>query len=170
MIPAALTIKSNGGRLRQLVSTVEVIIPNTKLNKAYEAIWDTGATGSVITTNVVSDLGLVATGMSIVNTAGGTRQQNTYEVDISLNNGVIIRGVTVTCADALSGGSEVLIGMDIISQGDFSITNLNGNTCMSFRVPSMHEIDFCAHPTMKANSNPNRGSNSTPPKRKRKKK
>ena len=58
--------------------------------------------------------------------------------------------------------------MDVISQGDFSITNYNGNTCMSFRKPSMHEIDFCKNPNMKANSNPNRGNNFTPPKKKRK--
>ena len=59
--------------------------------------------------------------------------------------------------------------MDIINQGDFSITNKDGITCMSFRVPSMHEIDFCRNPNMKANSNPNRGSNLIPPKKKRKK-
>ncbi|MBI3139488.1 MAG: SEC-C domain-containing protein [Sphingobacteriales bacterium] len=32
--------------------------------------------------------------------------------------------------------------MDIITLGDFSITNHNGDTCMSFRLPSSHEIDY----------------------------
>jgi len=35
-----------------------------------------------------------------------------------------------------------LIGMDIISQSDFAVTAYNGNTKMSFLVPSTHEIDF----------------------------
>jgi uncharacterized protein YecA (UPF0149 family) len=32
--------------------------------------------------------------------------------------------------------------MDIITLGDFAVTNFNGNTCMSFRVPSLHQIDY----------------------------
>lgn len=32
--------------------------------------------------------------------------------------------------------------MDIITLGDFSITNYNGVTCMSFGLPSKHEIDY----------------------------
>ena len=36
----------------------------------------------------------------------------------------------------------MLIGMDIITLGDFAITNLNGQTVMSFRLPSSGRIDF----------------------------
>jgi hypothetical protein len=36
------------------------------------------------------------------------------------------------------------MGMNIISMGDFSITNLGGNTTMSFRVPSIQRIDYVA--------------------------
>ncbi|MBR5398516.1 MAG: SEC-C domain-containing protein [Bacteroidales bacterium] len=32
--------------------------------------------------------------------------------------------------------------MNIITQGDFSITNFGGNTTMSFRVPSLQTIDY----------------------------
>jgi uncharacterized protein YchJ len=32
--------------------------------------------------------------------------------------------------------------MDIINLGDFAITNYGGNTVMSFRVPSIQEINF----------------------------
>lgn len=165
---SALTVKSTGGLLRQLRSEVEINIPNTTTKNQYTAIWDTGATGTVITQEVVNNLGLLPTGMSMVHTANGLTSQNTYIIDIALNQDIILKDVTVTCAAAFSGGCNVLIGMDIIAQGDFSITNKGGNTCMSFRVPSMHEIDFCKNPNLKANSNPNRGSNFTPPKRKRK--
>ena len=38
--------------------------------------------------------------------------------------------------------SDVLIGMDLISQGDFSVTNKGGSTVFSFRVPSQVHTDY----------------------------
>ena len=40
-----------------------------------------------------------------------------------------------------------LVGMDVICNGDFSITNLNGRTWMSFRIPSCAAIDYVAEAT-----------------------
>jgi preprotein translocase subunit SecA len=37
----------------------------------------------------------------------------------------------------------MLIGMDIIGLGDFVVTNFNGKTMFSFRMPSMASMDFC---------------------------
>ena len=37
---------------------------------------------------------------------------------------------------------DVLIGMDIITQGDFAVTNRCGRTKFSFRFPSQADIDF----------------------------
>jgi uncharacterized protein YecA (UPF0149 family) len=48
-------------------------------------------------------------------------------------------------------GIDVLIGMDIITLGDFSVTNFQGNTCMSFRVPSLHQIDYVEEANNEAN-------------------
>ena len=39
-------------------------------------------------------------------------------------------------------GTEVLIGMDIISLGDFAVTNLNNKTWFTFRMPSVARLDF----------------------------
>jgi hypothetical protein len=39
-------------------------------------------------------------------------------------------------------GCDVLIGMDVITTGDLAITNHNGKTTFSFRVPACEEIDF----------------------------
>ena len=38
--------------------------------------------------------------------------------------------------------TDVLIGMDIISKGDFCVTNFQGKTVLTFRVPSCSEFDF----------------------------
>lgn len=107
-----------------------------------KGIWDTGASASVITTNVAQSLGLVLTGMTNVNASGLSSLRSTYTVDMELPNGVIITGLTVTDTTQLTGGIDALIGMDVISMGDFSITNFQGRTCMSFRIPSLIEIDY----------------------------
>ena len=96
MSVSALTIKSNVGLLKQLTSIVDITVPNTNTKNQYKAIWDTGASGTVITQVIVDNLGLIPTGMSIVHTANGTARQNTYIIDISLNEGITIKDVTVT--------------------------------------------------------------------------
>src|SRR4051812_48621986 len=78
----------------------------------FSAIWDTGATGSVITQHVVDALGLKATGMTQTHHAGGQSLQETYLVNIRLLNGVGFSSVTVTKAPIT--GTHMLIGMDII--------------------------------------------------------
>lgn len=37
---------------------------------------------------------------------------------------------------------QLLIEMDIISLGDFAVTNTNDKTTFSFKIPSVQEIDF----------------------------
>ena len=50
--------------------------------------------------------------------------------------------ITRRVVDDLGDDIDVLIGMDIIQHGDFSITNVNNKTTFSFRTPSMKEIDY----------------------------
>ena len=107
----------------------------------YAAIWDTGATGSVITQRVANECGLKPIGMTRTYTANGIKNCSVYLVSIFLPNKIVAPVVKVT-EGILSDDEDVLIGMDIISQGDFAITNLNGKTIFSFRMPSLTTIDF----------------------------
>lgn len=145
----SLTIKSTKGIATQLQTSVEVFPVGTQ-TQGFQGmgIWDTGATGSVITKNVADALGLLPINKKIVHTANGPAEQNVYLVNIGLPNRLMVTDMFVT--EAPLHGCDVLIGMDIISLGDFSITNFNDQTCMSFRVPSKHEIDYVQHPTMNA--------------------
>ena len=66
-------------------------------------------------------------GMTEVHTAGGKCKSSMYKVNIILPNGVLFPHVRVT--QGISGYDiGLLIGMDIISCGDFSVTNANGKT------------------------------------------
>jgi hypothetical protein len=79
--------------------------------------------------------------MKTVHHAGGVGQSETFLVNISLPNSVNFKNVEVTFAE-LPAGVHMLIGMDIITAGDFSITNVGGVTVFSFRLPSQVEVDF----------------------------
>lgn len=109
-----------------------------------KAIWDTGASSTVITKEIFDQLKLTQFGVATVSTASVSNvTQPTYLVDVYLKPDVRIQGLEVTVGViAAEHGINCLIGMDIITLGDFSITNLDNKTCMSFRLPSQHEVDF----------------------------
>lgn len=103
-------------------------------------IWDTGATTTCITAEVANKLGLIPTGTAVTSTAGGDKECNTYCIDIILPNDVIIRNLNVFEVHLNDG--DALIGMDVIRFGDFTISNFNGKTKLSFRIPSQQETDY----------------------------
>lgn len=149
--PQAVTTRALG--IAKVITTpVDVFLPKTKNGIRVSGIWDTGATGTAITTHIVKQLGLIPTGKRNVNTAGGSVMQNTYTIDIGLPNNVVVGAIIATEVPSLPTDNEVLIGMDIITLGDFSVTHYNGKSCMSFRIPSMHEIDYVANPQFKAST------------------
>lgn len=143
----AFTLKSNGGLLNALITKVEVAVAfdPAKTNphpptKEYKALWDTGATGTVVTKKIVDDLGLKQIGVVKVFHADGDSLRPVYLINIMLPHKVGFQYIRVT--EGTLTGFDVLIGMDIISQGDFVITNTNGTTTFSFRTPSCICIDF----------------------------
>lgn len=107
---------------------------------SYDALWDTGAMGSVISSEVVRDLGLAPISQCMTYHAQGQSIVNVYMVDIILPNKILVQDVQVT--EGLLNGFGMLIGMDIINLGDFALTHKNGGTVFSFQIPSTHEYDF----------------------------
>ena len=110
-------------------------------NKKWRGVWDTGAKTSSVHKRIVNELGLYAVNDWTMQTANGIAIVTTYFVDITLPNNVMVSNILVSASD-LGDETDVLIGMDIISQGDFSISNVNGSTTFSFRIPSVKEIDY----------------------------
>jgi len=110
----------------------------------FEAIWDTGATSSVITQRIIDACGLQPIGMTRVHGVHGEQETEIYLVNIYLPNGVGFHEVTVTKGHLPEGSGDMLVGMDIISSGDFSVTNTNASTVFSFRIPSLRHVDYVA--------------------------
>jgi predicted aspartyl protease len=134
------------GIARSIVTSVEITNVFTNQIVPTKGIWDTGATNSVVTKSTAASLNLRPVRRTRVRGVHGDKEVNVYYVNITLNNKNITLNTQVTECDELSADNSVgmLIGMNIIAMGDFVITNYQGNTTMSFRVPSLQKIDFVA--------------------------
>jgi hypothetical protein len=169
----SFTVTAQGGLLRVLKTRCGVWqgfdpanggVPPVPVE--FEAIWDTGATASVITQRVVDACGLQPIGMVEVHGVHGTRPAEVYLVNIGLPNRVAFQDIRVTKGDLGAGDCDLLIGMDIISCGDFSVTNKDGVTIFSFRVPSLASTDFVLEHKRKVAQNHGGGGKPRPAKHK----
>jgi len=145
--PQCFSLQSENGLINQLITPCHVCIPtdingniDNKCIHQFNALWDTGATGTVITKNVVDALSIKPSAIRQVFHANGDCYVNAYQINVILPNGVGVRNVVAT--EGILNGFDLLIGMDIITLGDFSVTNHEGKTCFSFRIPSIEKVDF----------------------------
>lgn len=106
------------------------------------ALWDTGATNSCISHDVVQKLSLTPTGKITIQTPSGASVMDTFMVNVLLPNRVIIPDVVVCDSDIGAQGIGMLIGMDIIRLGDFAVSNYDGKTVFTFRLPSKQTTDY----------------------------
>lgn len=160
-LTTSFTVTSNNGRLKELKTPCTVFLPHRPETMTPEqlksikgvkcqCLWDTGASSSCISKNLAEKLGLKQVGIAQSFTAAGPTLAKTYVVNIGLPNHVQIPMVQVS--EAVLNGFDVLIGMDIITLGDFSITNVGGRTIFSFRVPSTETIDYVQQDNQKEKS------------------
>lgn len=141
----AFTVRNQaGGLLREIKTHAQVrlstIIPaksHSPLNTT--ALWDTGATNTAISRVVAEKLKLPPIGKVIVRGAHGSKEVNRYVVDILLPNNVELLQWQVAEVE-LEDPVGLLIGMDVITKGDFAITNVAQNTVVSFRMPSLGPV------------------------------
>lgn len=163
----SFTLKSNG-TLRVLKTPCGVCQAFDPLSGAqhpkveqFTGLWDTGATGTVISKSCASKLGLKPISKAKVYHANGEAIVNVYAINLFLPNQVGFQFIKVT--EGVLNGTDLLIGMDIISRGDFAITNLGGKTVFSFRVPSEGKLDFVeeSKPSQVVNKHKKIGRNDT---------
>lgn len=144
MAGVSFTTTYNNGLSNVLKNKVKIrdtLIPNLAEGpKEWVALWDTGATNSVITNKVVSSLGLKPVSLGKAYTPQGEYTAYKYYIDLTLPNGVTINKLIVM--EGTPFGCDILIGMDVIGRGDFAVSNHQGITSFSFRMPSLSKIDF----------------------------
>lgn len=145
----AFTTKSEG-RIREIITDIGVSLPfieddipqsDNRILRT-KALWDTGATNCVVTKQTAKELNLKPISVTKVSHADGISLANVYLVNIYLPNNLVVPSVRVTeCADN-AGNFGVIIGMEVITMGDFAITNVETKTTVSFRIPSIKTIDY----------------------------
>ena len=102
-----------------------------------DAIWDTGATHSVITPILTQKLGLNPVDKLKVSGIGQEVESDIVVLTILLPNGKVLTNRRFLVSNI--PGADVLIGMDIISMGDFCISNAHGKTSFSFIIPPIND-------------------------------
>ena len=117
------------------------LLPKGRKNRRYckieNAAWDTGATNTVITPEIVTALGLKPSDKNAVSTLNGIINVDTYLIDLCFENGYKIANLRVFSSEDYSDFDyDVLIGMDVITKGDFVVSTVNGETTFSFRMPA----------------------------------
>ena len=138
----AFTLTANG-RLNKLIVPITVVGPDGN-RKECPALIDTGATNTCISNELATELSLVAVSTTEKLTAAGRTTCDVYVVDLILHGGRVHISQNKVIAINLTEqvDVEMLMGMDILTHGDFSLTNSNGMTIASFRVPSILSTDF----------------------------
>ena len=123
------------GIVRAVVTDVGLVLGTTEDSTRVvktRALWDTGAVTSVIDKSLVKTLGLVPFETGRGYTAQGFYDSSMYLLDVMLPNNIIVKGLRV--GDGEFQGFDMLLGMDVISLGDFHLTN-DGNTVFKFVIP-----------------------------------
>ena len=103
-----------------------------KMIKIESALWDTGATQTLISKRVIDALELEPIGKCKVEGYDGESEENLYIVHIGLPTRDVILDVMVT--ETIGKSYDVVLGMDIINKGDFCLIQKAGKTEFSFEL------------------------------------
>ena len=153
----SFTVKSSAtqNRLVSPCAVYEAWAPESETaqppRRQFNALWDTGATNSMITSRAVAELGLEASGYTNVHHVQGTTDAVPfYFVNLVLFSNFHFPDVAVVLGELID--TDVLVGMDIINRGDFAVSNRNGAMTFSFRIPSVENFDFATEDNIKGSS------------------
>ena len=124
------------GRLVDAVTCSVSVVQTDSVPAQYvrcNALWDTGALYTVVSRRLVAQMGLEPIDTGIAYTVQGSYEASIYLLDLMLPNQMLVKALRVSEGDF--DDCDILIGMDVIRLGDFSISNLR-KTVFSFRIPA----------------------------------
>jgi predicted aspartyl protease len=118
----------------QLISDIEVIsLDDPSMHNIYKGVWDTGATMTMITPKIFSELKLTPIDTTTVHGVNSLMQVPVALVNLILPNKIQVNNIRVSVSEIQ--GIDMLVGMDVIQLGDFSISNLEQKTIFTFAIP-----------------------------------
>lgn len=115
----------------------------TSLPRSIKALWDTGATHTAISDRLAAEMEIPSEDFARVSTASGILRVPVYLIQLGLPNHFVFEEVEVVeFAYSDEDDFDLIIGMDVMTQGDLAITNFEGKTVFSFGIPSLKRVDF----------------------------
>ena len=123
----------------QLTPAYKVGESFTPYSGRWKALWDTGAQSSTISTKLATELGLLVISERMMTGAGGQYIAKEYLAGLLLPNKVAINAISLY-GFVGSEHFDLLIGMDIITLGDFLVSTHDGVMHFSFQIPSVGGI------------------------------
>ena len=127
---------------RGIISPVRLISPDSTSDLVSQAIWDTGATFSCVSARAAKLLKLIPHREAFTNTMNGPRKSVTSILLSFPGNQRFCTWVEATQADVLPHGCDMLIGLDIISLGDFRLRHIIGGLLFEFEFSADRFIDY----------------------------
>jgi predicted aspartyl protease len=127
------------GPARSLATEVRVCkeyAGNPAESLTIRAIWDTGATSTVVSPDVAGKINLVSIDKLSVYGVNSYTEVDVSIVSIILPNGIVLKNKRITVCK-LPPTVDMLIGMDIILMGDLFICNANDRTLFSYALPPL---------------------------------
>lgn len=109
---------------------VKITNPQTHDTKTFTAAFDTGASNCVVSNRVFDVLKLRQRDQAYLDGVSGSVIVILSTIDLELQNNLIFNNLTVSVS-ALPVGVDMLLGMDIITRGNFHV-DTNTSTVLSF--------------------------------------
>ena len=106
---------------------------------AVKALWDTGSTQSLISDSIIKMINPVQKSKTKIVSGNEVFESAIYSISISLSEEITFRDVSVQNANLSEKDVDMILGMDIISRGDFEIRNYNNIVEFAFRIPPRNE-------------------------------
>lgn len=128
---------------REVITGCYIAHPNSEISEliSIKALWDTGATTSCISEDLAKELDL-AKGLDVQLNIAETNEvgvaRHTYIADLFLAaNPEYIYFDNLSMIEIPQHiRYDIIIGMDVIKQGDLALSQLSGQTIVFFRHPS----------------------------------
>lgn len=106
------------------------------------AVWDTGADTTIIRKSIADALHLIPANKSAIAGIGGVVSSNVYLIHLGLPSGEAVLELEAMELPDDQIDYDVIIGMDVIRECDFAITNKEGDTRFTYERPSKRDLDF----------------------------
>jgi len=114
------------------LQTMKIPSSNVKAAKVLAMI-DTGATGTVISSGIASQLNIKPVGTTYINTPSSSNVLcNQFDIQIIFPNNVNIMSIVVTEAQLQGQHIQCLIGRDVLQHGVFIYTGYDNSFTLSF--------------------------------------